>query len=694
MAIIELTPPRAKLIELTPPTAEPITDQPEQPSQSNLAQAMAALIGLPGAAKFAPLQGVAELAGTIGTGAIAEPIAGIAGAAQALNPLAEEGAGTRAVKGTREALTFAPREAGQELIQDIAGAIPETVKSGAEFVAEQAAKLEEETLNRFGPLAATALKTLPVLLLEIIPGGFALKKARGLRTSVADEVIDASQDATRQSVPNSTKAGAPPEAQDYQTIADNLNKRKADNVAASVRPDQQVLDSAEALNVDLNPSHYSTNRAFIDVEQSLKDLPGSKLATIEQKAILDTGIAADNLIKDLGGTTDKSLLDFRVRTEVEARISDLETKADIAYKAVNDTIPAPTKVNIDSSTAYIQRKLDDVGGDNSALSVGERQLLALTEAENPPTYKRLDVMRRDIGDALGKRSGVFRDDNRGDLNQLYAVLSDDQQGIADAFGVGAEYATGRKLVFTRKGLEKEAITLFGKELAGSILPKLSGAAGALTKGDLSKFSQLMNALPANQRVEAAATMLNDLFTLGARNKGSLGQGFVAAFQGLNRNAGAKRELFKHLPQGAQKRFDDIGRVSTGIFNAKALENTSKTARTIVNAMNDGSLIGNLFTKAAGLAAKTPGVGFVARGAADIISSAKTPSTELASNLLTSPSFKASVIAQAAGNAERSERIIRKSSAFKRWLKAKPPAVKAEIAAIGFVPWLTRESDAP
>jgi len=65
--------------------------------------------------------GLAEAAGAVATGAIAEPIAGVAGIAQAINPFAEPGAGGRAVEATREALTFEPStEEGRANIQSLA----------------------------------------------------------------------------------------------------------------------------------------------------------------------------------------------------------------------------------------------------------------------------------------------------------------------------------------------------------------------------------------------------------------------------------------------------------------------------------------------------------------------------------------------------------------------------------------------
>lgn len=56
----------------------------------------------------APLQGPLEAGISLISGAVAEPVAGLAGIAQAANPFAAPGAGARAVEATRQALTLQP----------------------------------------------------------------------------------------------------------------------------------------------------------------------------------------------------------------------------------------------------------------------------------------------------------------------------------------------------------------------------------------------------------------------------------------------------------------------------------------------------------------------------------------------------------------------------------------------------------
>ena len=110
--------------------------------------------------------GLVENLASIASGAIAEPIAGIAGIVQSVNPFAEEGAGARAVESTREALTFQPMsEAGKSQQQDLGGAlapIGEALSSAESF-------LGDETLKLTGsPALASIAHTLPTAALELL----------------------------------------------------------------------------------------------------------------------------------------------------------------------------------------------------------------------------------------------------------------------------------------------------------------------------------------------------------------------------------------------------------------------------------------------------------------------------------------------------------------------------------------------
>jgi len=702
MPVFEITnPDNGKVLEFegdTPPTEDEVTRAFTRAGRPRLTQKDLGFFGT--------LAGEAELAGTIGASAVLEPIAGIAGVAQAVNPFADPGAGAEAVEAVR-GFAPAPGERGIAVAQsigDIIGEVtPQPVKDFFTFIGEGFEDLKEATFQKFGAGAATVLATTPTALLEAVPGAAAIKKARNIPSRISDEIIDNIGDQTRAKGIDSFKTGIPPETKKTEQIIADLRKDSAKTsaaIAAEVVPDQAILDSAANLGVDLNPGHYSTRREFIEVENALKSKPGSKLRAVEEKAIIDTGQAADNLIEELGGTLDKSLLDANIKGDIEKNIRDLEKVSNIAYAKVNSSIPKATKVVPIASSQYIEGRLLDLGDDKTLLSRSEKRLLKFKDGKPNPTYGALDQTRREVGEALGKQQGEFKNDTEAVLNEVYGVLSDDQQGVADAFRVGAQYQVGRKYVAKRKELEAEALALFGRDLAGSILPKLATAAGKLTKGDVSLFRKLMTSIPKGRRQEAAATMLNEFFSSGARKKRAIGGGFVSAFEALNRNPGAKKEIFKHLPPGAESKFDDIGRVATGIFKSKALENKSKTARDILLAIDDGGLYRKLkegTTKAVAAEAIGTTFGFpgVVTGArllvGDLLKRGRKVVSDIGDDLFTSAAFKKSIEDAATGKDILGQGIA-KTAIFKKWLKAQPPDIKTEIAAIGFIPFITAPDD--
>ena len=114
----------------------------------------------------ANILGSAENIASLATGAIAEPIAGVAGVAQSLNPWADEGAGARAVEGVRDTLTYKPQtDAGQQQQQSLGGIVApigEALSSTERF-------LGDKTLEVTGiPALAALAHTLPTAALEII----------------------------------------------------------------------------------------------------------------------------------------------------------------------------------------------------------------------------------------------------------------------------------------------------------------------------------------------------------------------------------------------------------------------------------------------------------------------------------------------------------------------------------------------
>lgn len=123
-------------------------------------------------------QGVAETVGTVASSIVAEPLAGLAGIAQSVNPLADKGAGAEAVEATRESLTYQPRtESGQESLQSFG----ETMRPVAEFIQESEQGLGDAVFEKTdSPALAAAATTIPTILMEMAGIGLGKGAATGI----------------------------------------------------------------------------------------------------------------------------------------------------------------------------------------------------------------------------------------------------------------------------------------------------------------------------------------------------------------------------------------------------------------------------------------------------------------------------------------------------------------------------------
>ena len=201
---------------------------------------------------------------------------------------------------------------------------------------------------------------------------------------------------------------------------------------------------------------------------------------------------------------------------------------------------------------------------------------------------------------------------------------------------------------------------------------------------------MLKILPPNQRQAAVATMLNRLFTFGQRTGGDIGSGFVGAFEALKRNPSMKKAIFDELPDGALKRFNDIGEVATGIFRSKALQNNSGTANAILANMDNGG-IANKILKSRRLASPFSKFGRALSFTAAFLTKVLPKKTQTAADLLTSPAFKKSLEDAALGKKVSAENIT-KTKIYSNWFDLLDGVTQRNIATIGFIPWLLEDED--
>lgn len=522
---------------------------------------------------------------------------------------------------------------------------------------------------------------------EGAPVGPPLVTTEGPQVSVGRPRLDEPVDVT------------PPPSAD--SVVENLRKGKTEQLAQAVVPDTEIVEAAQRLGVDLNVEHYSTNTAFQGVARALKSRPSSELQVAEVQALRDLSTRADDLVTEIGGAIDKGAVSDDILNSTRATIDDLTTQADAAYTTVREAIPAPTRVQTTNISEFLDARLTDLGGDVSLLSTVERRLLKVIERgdDGTITYGALDRIRRDVGEGFSTRSGPFADDSQRVLRETYDVLSDTQNGAAEAFGVGEVYTEARALVAKRKGLEDQAVALFGRDVSGSLVPKIRAAATGLPKGDVTAFNRLIEALPEARRGEVAATVLGELFAAGSRQGGQLGIGFATTWRNLNRNTTARDTLLRQLPPEAAQRFQDIGRVIDGISraNAKPLANPSGSAAGIIAALEQGTIATKLYgagqilagEAAVGAIGGIPGLATVLRATTGR-GKPNASNVRAADQFLGSQTFKDAVSAGLEGDLARANRIAENSPQFKRWIDTVPEETAAEIGRLGFISWLASE----
>jgi hypothetical protein len=203
-----------------------------------------------------------ETAATIGTGAIAEPLAGLAGIRAGLDPSAPPGTAARAVESTREALTFTPRtQAGKEILADVG----EVIAPIGEAFEGLENKLGETAFDLTGsPALATAAAIIPTAVVEALgvgAGKGAVKQAAKIKKSLAKgKIARAINDAA-------------PTIDQLKDTARNIY-REIDDIGAVVKPEaysslsQKLRSEAQkaGLDPDITPKSTKVLKRFEELE--------------------------------------------------------------------------------------------------------------------------------------------------------------------------------------------------------------------------------------------------------------------------------------------------------------------------------------------------------------------------------------------------------------------------------------------
>lgn len=480
------------------------------------------------------------------------------------------------------------------------------------------------------------------------------------------------------------QAAPPPSSPDMSGVdlADTTRKAAGGDkqavklLAQAAAPDKEGVDAARRLGVIdyLQPDHISTNQVFRSLVGVLKTTPGSVLAARETEALKGVAERADNIIKELGGTDDYSTLNVKIKDDIEGTNAELKGRAKGLYDSVDATIPRETIVGAPTLMEVIKKNSKGIGGDEN-LSPEER--LMITQLGDSPTYGMLDKVRKNIGAAKRRIDAPFGSIDKSTLTELESALRTDQRNaILKVGGEGAvkKFDIAQELTRTRKGLEDDLISLFGKELDKSYVGGISGAIKALPGGDAAKFQKMIKLIPNDMRQEVVASGLATAFGKSAREGSINFSKYADWFEGLQRQKTSFTALMTSLPPEARSLLTDLHKVSDGIrLSFKERKPTGVSAPMQKKLEGTDNLLGAIWESAkrgklAEAATTLSGMPGVGTAIAHSLGKDKDAATMAANKLVGSAEFKNMAIKFGDADQLQAAKILAKSSAFKNYVK--------------------------
>lgn len=388
--------------------------------------------------------GTAEVLASIGSGIVAEPIAGIAGIAQAVNPFAEEGAGARAVEATREALTFQPRtKSGRRQISAVGeflepvGEVIETVETG----------LGDAAFNVTGsPAIAAAAATVPTAIFEALGGAGLVAKRGGRLGKTGREALKASSKQVNKALIES--------APDIDVLknASIAVYKEIDDIGVRVKP--------EAINSMLKTAIRKANKSNVDTVLTPKSAQVVELF--------------------------KNEIDNRIVRNV-SDLDQMRQKAQIAASSVDPSDARVGSLMIDEIDSF----MDSVGegafiGDDAvkAENIGGKYKVA---RKLWGRARRAEIMQLAMEKAGRQASGF----ENGIRNQLRSILnnkkqsrffSKDELSAMDDVVKGSNEQNILKLVGRLGFSEGQATNILGGLAGSAVLGPVTPVIGQISRG--------------------------------------------------------------------------------------------------------------------------------------------------------------------------------------------------------------------
>lgn len=530
----------------------------------------------------------------------------------------------------------------------------------------------------------------------VVPGAFytlgaSLRALKPYFQSVFPRLFDpAKTPASKIANPNLTGQ----EAAELARSAASGNTAAMRLLAEDAAPDAKTIAAAQRLGIteNLQPDHVTTSQTFRELAQLAKSQTGSATRAAEIEGLQNVGERAFQLVDDLGGTADLSTLNATLRGRMQSTLSEVDNTVDNAWNSLRTLVKPTTPVSPLNVLSQIEARAVELGGETFLSPLEKRILSGLRRGEGaaPPTYALLDNLRREAGRA-SRMLGEFGNEDTGLAKQLYKALSADTREVAETIGQDAvdAFNLARRATRTQKALQDDLVSLFGRNIDRSMVDGLTSAVKGLAKGDADSFVRLVNSVPREMRREVVVSGLTSAFGKATQNGQLNFNTYMRWYEGLLRNRTAYRTLMTNLPQGAQKQFSDLYRVSRGI--TMATREYVRTGKALQDGMRDADtalqrLYGVAQRAAIGIPIEAAAsmVGFPGMGLASGITSALVPrgakptAIKAVDDMLISPQFRQMVTKAGTADEVAAARELARSNPFRRFASSiKLPLTDAE-----------------
>ena len=301
--------------------------------------------------------------------------------------------------------------------------------------------------------------------------------------------------------------------------------------------------------------------------------------------------------------------------------------------------------------------------------------------KTPPTIGRVDQVRREIGQAINRGTGPFKDAEVGLNKAIYAKLSRDLDEFAETQGGDALAVSnaGKAIVKQRKQLEDNLQVLLGKDLNNALNVTVSGAIKNLSKGQVDRFKEVINAIPKARRGEIVMSAMNDVFKGSGVNQQSLSPTqFTKWYQTIKRSPETKRALFSALPKDSVKAIDNLFEVSRGISRAQGQKVSTGRINALFN--NDTGfirkLVGKVTPAIVGFSTGSPAASMATNATMDFLKQS-TDGAKKASEMIGTPAFQDMIKravrdgfiegSELTDNLMKAQTRLERTSQYKKWV---------------------------